>query len=67
MFNPGNPLNWVCGLALMAAAFVLLQRYFSVEARQRRRREKSRGKVVSQRPGPWVKLAVKTRKRKQDR
>jgi hypothetical protein len=68
MFAKGNLRFWVAGLFFAAAAAMALKRYFSPAARrERRRRERSHGKVVSRRRGPWVKLAVKTKKSKSDR
>ena len=66
MFGKGNLRFWVAGLFFAAAAAMALKRYFSPEARERRRRARSHGRVVSRREGPWVKLAVKTKKLKSD-
>lgn len=65
--DTGNPVFWLFGLLAATAVFLLLRRHFSAEARERRRRERSHGRVVSRKRGPWVKLAVKTRKPKNDR
>jgi hypothetical protein len=67
MFTRENLAFWAAGLLAAAVAVWVLTRYFSPEARERRRRERSHGKVVSRRRGPRVKLAVKTKKSKPDR
>jgi hypothetical protein len=67
MLARGNLGFWVAGLVAVAVAFMALKRYFSPETRERRRRERSHGKVVSRKQGPWVKLAVKTKKSNADR
>ncbi len=65
--------TFLIGLVVMAAVagtllllFRGLASVFSREARDRRRRARSHGRVVSRVHGPWVKLAVKTEKRKDD-
>jgi hypothetical protein len=66
MFAKGNLVYWSAGLLIAAVAAMALKSYFSPDARERRRRERSHGRVVSRREGPWVKLAVKTKKSKSD-
>jgi MYXO-CTERM domain-containing protein len=67
MFDPGNPIPWLMGLLVLAAVFVLLRRHFSVEARERRRRDRSHAPVISRKRGPTVKLAVDVGKPKRKR
>jgi hypothetical protein len=67
MFARENLAFWSAGLLVVAVTVFALRRYFSSEARERRRRERSHGKVVSRGRGPRVKLAVKTKKPKSDR
>jgi hypothetical protein len=67
MLDARNPVLWLVGIIALAAAFFLLRGRFSVEARARRRREKSHRPVVSRKQGPTVKLAVDVGKPKGDR
>ncbi len=64
MFAKANLVYWAAGLFGAVVAAMALKHYFSPEARERRRRARSHGKVVSRRQGTWVKLAVKTKKSK---
>jgi hypothetical protein len=63
----GNLAFWAAGLIVATVAVMALRSCFSVEARERWRRMRSHGRVISRRRGPWVKLAVKTKKSKSDR
>ena len=58
MFNAGNPALWLIGMLVLAGLFVLVRGQFSAEARERRRRDRSHGPVISRKRGPTVKLAV---------
>ena len=61
MFELSNPVVWLIALVLFAAVVVLLRGYFNPEARERRRRKRSHGRVVSKAARPMVSLAVKTK------
>jgi len=58
MFDLGNPVLWLAGILALAALFVLVGGRFSAQARERRRRDRSHGLVISRKCGPTVKLAV---------
>jgi len=61
MFELVNPVLWLLALVLVASLFLLLRGYFSPKARERRRRQRSHGRVVSKATRPMVSLAVKTK------
>jgi hypothetical protein len=67
MFAKRTLAFWAAGLLVAAVAVLALKRYFSPDARERRRRERSHGKVVSRGRGPRVKFAVKAKKSKSGR
>jgi beta-lactamase regulating signal transducer with metallopeptidase domain len=67
MLDIRNPILWLIGVLVFAVAFFLLRSHFTVEARERRRREKSHRPVVSRKQGPTVRLAVDVDKPKRDR
>jgi hypothetical protein len=67
MLDARNPVVWLIGIIALAVAFFLLRGHFTVEARERRRREKSHKPVVSRKQGPTVRLAVDVDKAKRDR
>lgn len=67
MFNARNPVVWLIGIIAFALAVPLLRGYFTAGARERRRRDKSHGRVISRKPGPTVRLAVDVDKPKRDR
>jgi len=58
MFDIGNPVLWIVGIIMLAAVFFLARGLFSAEERERRRRDRSRGPVISRKKGPTVRLAV---------
>jgi hypothetical protein len=58
MFDIGNPVLWILGILVFAAVFLSTRGQFTAEARERRRRERSRGPVISRKKGPSVRLAV---------
>ena len=62
MLNFDKPIIWTIGLALAVATLLVVWRYFTRPARERRRRTRSYGRVVSRKNGLWVKLAVKTKR-----
>ena len=64
MFNKPNSAVWLIGIGAVAAILLLLRNFFGPEARERRRRRKNYGRVVSKERGPMIKLAVKTDKPK---
>ena len=64
MFDLANPVVWLLALVLFTAVFVLLRGYFDPEARERRRRQRSHGRVVSKAARPMVSLAVKTKSKR---
>lgn len=47
-------------MAVVAASLVMIRSYFNPDARERRRRQRSHGKVISKVARPMVSLAVKT-------
>jgi len=51
---------WAVPVLAIAGLWGLGTHFFSPEARERRRRSRSHGRVVSRRNGPTVNLAVKT-------
>ena len=61
---------WVTVIAACVGVVVLtvwaMRSVFGREARERRRRARSHGKVVSRGRGSWIHLAVKTKKPKKD-
>jgi hypothetical protein len=65
MFAIADPVLWLIAIIALAAVFLLL-RHFSTEARERRRRERSHGRVGSTAKRPIVSLAVETEKPKDD-
>ena len=69
MFDPGNPVVWLVGVILLAAVAILVRNHFGAEARERRRRDRSHGPVISRKRGPAIRLAVDMddRKRKRQR
>jgi hypothetical protein len=67
MFDIATPVLWLIGIIALAAAFLLLRGYFSAEARERRRRERSHRPVISTASRPMVRLAAETEKPKDDR
>jgi Na+/H+ antiporter NhaD/arsenite permease-like protein len=67
MFDTGNPVLWVISSIVLVAFFFLMRGFFSAEARERRRRERSHRSVISQKKGPAVRLAVDVAKPKRDR
>jgi hypothetical protein len=61
-----NSIVWLIGVLALGIVFFLLRGRFSVEARARRRREKSNRPVVSRKQGPTVRLAAHVDKPKRD-
>ena len=61
MLDLENPIVWLIALMLFATAFVLLRTGFGPEAREKRRRRRNHGRVVSKAVRPMVSLAVKTK------
>ncbi len=64
MSELSNPLVWVVALAICAVAFLLFRSFLLPEARERRRRQRNHGRVVSKVARPMVSLAVKTKPEK---
>jgi hypothetical protein len=62
MLDPRNPVVWIVGAFACVSVFFLLRGRFSAETRERRRRDKSHRPVISRKPGPTVKLAVRVDK-----
>lgn len=56
-----KPIIWL-GILVGAAILIFLARRLVVQSRERRRRTRSYGKVVSSKRGLWVRLAVRARK-----
>lgn len=59
--------KWIvaaCAVIAAVALFSLFRRRFGAEARERRRRRRSYGRVVSRASHPTVKLAVDTGEKK---
>ena len=67
MFDIATPVLWLIGIIALAAAFLLLRGYFSAEARERRRRERSHRPVISTANRPMVRLAVDADKAESER
>jgi hypothetical protein len=67
MFDIGNPVLWILGILVFAAVFLSVRGRFSAEERERRRRERSRGPVISRKKGPAVRLAVDGEKPERNR
>jgi hypothetical protein len=67
MFDITNPAFWIISIIMLVAAFWLLRGFFSAEARERRRRERSHRPVVSTAHRPMVRLAVDADKAKAER
>jgi len=67
MFDIGNPVLWMLGIIVLASVFFSVRGLFSAEARERRRRDRSRGPVISRKKGPTVRLAVDGDKPERDR
>jgi hypothetical protein len=53
-----NPVVWLPTLAVIVISCFVFRAVFSREARERRRRQRSHGKVISKVARPMVKLAV---------
>jgi hypothetical protein len=62
MFDPQNPILWLIGAVALVATLWLLRSHFGAEARERRRRARSHGRVVSKGRRPTVVLSAKTPK-----
>ncbi len=67
MLDIGNPGVWLIGIIVVASVLFLLRGYFTAEARERRRRERSHRRVISRKQGPTVRLAVDADKRDRKR
>ena len=67
MLDIRSSLIWLLGILALGLLVFLTRTRFGAEARERRRREKSHRPVVSRKPGPTVKLAVKVNDRDRDR
>ena len=67
MFDTENLVLWLVGLLGAVGVVAGLRRHFSPADRERRRRNRSHGRVVSKAKHPMVKLAVQTEKPKRDR
>jgi hypothetical protein len=67
MLDIGNPILWFIGVIAFAAAFFLVRGRFGVEAKARRRRERSNRPLISKRPGPTVRFAANVDKPKRNR
>lgn len=61
MFDIRNPIHWLAGVAVLVCLALLARGFFSAEERERRRRNRSHGRVISKVRRPMVSLAVKTR------
>jgi hypothetical protein len=66
MSELANPVVWVSALAVVGICYFLFRAFFDREARERRRRARSHGKVVSKVARPMVKLAVEGETDKKD-
>ncbi len=62
MFDIANPALWLIGIIVLMALVLLVRSYFSAEARDRRRRDRSHGRVISRRHAPSVRLAANLEK-----
>ena len=63
----GDNLAWLfLGALGLVLGWLIVRRFFSPDAMQRRRRARSHGSVVSKKQGVSVRLAVKMRKPKKN-
>jgi hypothetical protein len=62
MFGIVNSVPWLLGIVVLGAGCLGLRHYFSMNAREARRRARSHGPVVSRKRGPSVRLAVEVAK-----
>lgn len=60
MFDIANPVVWLIGIVIFAVLFAALRGYFSQEASELRRRNRSHGRIISKARRPMVSLAVTT-------
>ncbi len=60
MFDIANPVAWLIGIVIFAALFAALRGCFNQEARERRRRNRSHGRIVSKARRPMISLAATT-------
>jgi len=58
MSELSNSSVWLLALVAIGIAGVLLRAFFNRDARERRRRQRSHGRVISKVARPMVKLAV---------
>lgn len=62
-----HPLVWLAAVVLMAIVIGVARNVFGREARERRRRQRSHGRVVSKVARPMVSLAVDAEKNRSER
>jgi hypothetical protein len=67
MFDTGSPIPWLSGIVVLVLILLAFRGVFSPETRERRRRDRSHGPVISRKRGPTVKLAANVDKSKGDR
>jgi len=67
MFSVRSPVFWFGVVVAFTLALFLVRAVFDPDARARRRRHRSHGRVVSRRQGPSVRLLVNVDKSKRDR
>ena len=58
MSEIANPVVWLVALVGIGIGYFLFRTFFNREARERRRRQRNHGRVVSKVARPMVKLAV---------
>jgi hypothetical protein len=58
-----NTILWIMGLVVLGLGCYFLVSFFSLEARERRKRNRNYGKVVARGRRPMVRLSVKSGKR----
>jgi len=67
MLNARSPILWFSAVVLFVVVLFVARAYLNPNARERRRRRKSHGHVVSRRQGPSVRLLANVDKSKRDR
>ena len=67
MLASNASMLWLMGGLVLVTSIMLVRGYFSPEARERRRRDRSHGPVVSRKRGPTIRLAANVGKPKRKR
>jgi hypothetical protein len=62
-----HTIFWIAGLVMLGLVILALIHHFGGDARTARRRARSHGPVVSRKRGPSIRLAVKSKRRRDRR